>query len=95
MPSARAPENRPSAKSPAGPDPAGIRVSAVRKLELATVIRRDLWEIGYKKKAPAPKPPSAAPAQPKTMSFLAFGGSGLGALALIGLAVLASRRRRA
>ena len=36
MPSARAPENRPSAKSPAGPDPAGIRVSAVRKLELAT-----------------------------------------------------------
>ena len=54
------------------------------KLELASVIGRDLWEIGYKKQAPAPK----TPPQPKPMGFL-FGG----VLALIGLAVILGRRR--
>ena len=63
------------------------------KLELATVINRDLWEIGYKKMAAEPRP--ATPAKPKAMGFLFFGGGGLGALALVGLAVLAARRRRA
>ncbi len=62
------------------------------KLELATMINRDLWEIGYKKKAPAPK--ITPPGGTKTMGFLFFGGGGLGAFALVGLAMLIGRRRR-
>jgi len=59
------------------------------KLELASVINRDLWEIGYKKKAtPKPTPPAGT----KTMGFLYFGGGGLGALALLGLLVLLRRK---
>jgi hypothetical protein len=60
------------------------------KLELGAMIGRDLWEIGYKKKAnpAAPKPPTT-----KAMG-LWFGGGGLGAAALIGVALLLQRRRR-
>jgi MYXO-CTERM domain-containing protein len=56
------------------------------------MINRDLWEIGYKKRAPAT--PSTAPAKPKAMGVLFFSGSTGGALALVGLAVLWARRRR-
>ena len=54
------------------------------KLELASVINRDLWEIGYKKKStPRPVPPTVKP-----MSLL----GGLAALGL--LLVLVARRRK-
>jgi hypothetical protein len=62
------------------------------KLELASVIKRDLWEIGYKKNRPTPAPTTkSAPAGTKTM---AFGGGLFGALALLGLIAVARRRRR-
>jgi hypothetical protein len=63
------------------------------KLELASVIKRDLWEIGYKKSAPMQK--AAPPAKSKTMGFVFFGGGTIGAGVLIGLALLLHRRRRA
>jgi hypothetical protein len=58
------------------------------QLELASVIKRDLWEIGYKKSnnAPAGKPP----AKGKAMFF----GGGFFALALLGIGALVMRRRR-
>jgi hypothetical protein len=60
------------------------------KMELASVIKRDLWEIGYKKqRTPAPTTKSA-PGGAKTM---AFGGGVFGALALLGLIVLVRRRK--
>ena len=63
------------------------------KLELAGVIKRDLWEIGYKKQRPAPPPTTkTAPGGAKTM---AFGGGAFGALMLLGLIALVRRRRRA
>ena len=61
------------------------------QLELATVINRDLWEIGYKKSGggtPSPTPPKT-----KTMGF-AFGGRGLSVLAVLALVALLRRRRR-
>jgi hypothetical protein len=59
------------------------------KLELATVINRDLWEIGYKKAAPpSPKTP---PANPKAMGF----PFGTGVLVVVVLAILVRRRWRA
>jgi len=61
------------------------------KLELATVINRDLWEIGYKKQSPKPAAPLNP--NPKAMGFVFFGSGGLGALVLIGLAILVGRRR--
>ncbi len=63
------------------------------KLELASVIGRDIWEIGYKKKAPPPRT-GTGPAKPKAMGFVVFGGSGLGMFALLGLGLLIARRRR-
>ncbi|CAN5814658.1 hypothetical protein BH11MYX3_BH11MYX3_10340 [soil metagenome] len=60
------------------------------KLELASVIKRDLWEIGYKKSAPAPK--VMAPAKTKAMSFV---GGAFGGLLFCGLGLLLARRRRA
>ena len=68
------------------------------KLELASVINRDLWEIGYKRKPPAAvnKAPVPTPApKPKTMGILYFGGGGLGVVAVIGAIMLLARRRRA
>ena len=61
------------------------------KLELAGVIKRDLWEIGYKKAPAAPKSKAPAPASGGKAMF--FGG---GALGLLGIAIglrLARRRR--
>jgi hypothetical protein len=65
------------------------------KLELAGVINRDLWEIGYKKRSATPPTGGTAPAGTKAMGLLYFGGGGLGGLALIGLALLLRRRREA
>ena len=62
------------------------------KLELATVIGRDLWEINYKKAAATP-PKAAPPAAPKAMGLLWFGG-GATVPVLLGLVVLLVRRRR-
>ncbi len=57
------------------------------KLQLATVIGRDLWEIGYKKEAPQQKGFAQPPGSPvKPMGFGAL-------IALLGIG-LASRRRR-
>ena len=64
------------------------------KVELASLINRDLWEIGYKKKA-APKPATPPPGGAKTMGLVFFGGGGASALIMIGLAVFLGRRRRA
>jgi hypothetical protein len=61
------------------------------KLQLASVIKRDLWEIGYKKAATPPAPPKAAPTTPKTMWF---GGGALLGLMLIGAGALIARRRK-
>ena len=57
------------------------------KLQLASVINRDLWEIGLKKQRPEPKAHATPPATPK-IQFLGLGA--LGGLLLIGL----MRRRR-
>jgi hypothetical protein len=60
------------------------------KLELAGVINRDLWEIGFKKQRPAPAPPPAGgsgPTKPKAMMGLAL-------IALFVMAVLLRRRRK-
>ena len=62
------------------------------QLELASVIKRDLWEIGYKKAAPSPSPRTGTPAKAKAM---AFGGGAVGGLLLLGLAFLVTRRKRA
>jgi hypothetical protein len=56
------------------------------KLQLASVIKRDLWELGYKKAAP----PVVKPARPKAMWFA--GGALLGLLIAGGVWV--QRRRR-
>jgi hypothetical protein len=55
------------------------------KMQLATVIKRDLWEINYKKEA-LPKIKAAPPTPKKTMWF----GGG----ALLGLLLLGIGRRR-
>ncbi len=61
------------------------------QLALGSVIKRDLWEIGYKKDAPAPAGTHYAPPPPakKTM-----GVGVLGVLALLGLGFAISRKRR-
>jgi hypothetical protein len=61
------------------------------KLQLASVINRDLWEIGYKRARPAPQAAPAPVAPPKTMWF---GGGLLAGLALLGLGALRARRHR-
>jgi hypothetical protein len=58
------------------------------KFQLASVIKRDLWEIGFKKAAPQPS--TKAPAPKKTMWFA--GGALIGLL-LAGGAYAARRRR--
>jgi len=61
------------------------------QLQLAQVIKRDLWEIGYKKSRPAPAQPPKTPAAKKTMWF----GAGMfGALLVLGTGTLIARRRR-
>ena len=60
------------------------RARLERKLQLALVIGRDLWEIGLKKaRLPAAKPtPPRTPTAPKVQ---AFGLGALGGLLLLGL----------
>ena len=53
------------------------------------MIKRDLWEIGFKKAASARAAEGRSP--PKAMSF---GGGAFGGLLLIGLGMLVRRRRR-
>ena len=64
------------------------------KLELASVINRDLWEINFKKAAPPPPAATNGPAKPKAMGFLFFGGGGLVGLVVIVLVVLIRRSSR-
>jgi hypothetical protein len=61
------------------------------QLALGSVIKRDLWEIGFKKDAASPGSHYSAPPPPakKTM-----GAGVLGVLALIGLGVAIRRKRR-
>ena len=61
------------------------------KLELASVIKRDLWEIGYKKSAPGPSGSKSTP--PKTKAMF-FGGGALGGLLILSLGFWLTRRRR-
>ena len=69
------------------------------KMPLGQVIGRDLWEIGFKKEA-APPPPQKGFAQPPkggapgAVKVMGLGLGALGALALIGLGTVISRRRR-
>ena len=61
------------------------------KLELAGVIKRDLWEIGYKKAPAASKSKAPPPASGGKTMF--FGGGALGLLG-IALGLRIARRRR-
>ena len=72
------------------------------RLELGTVIGRDLWEIGYKKHQPAPPPPTMKAPQPNGGTFakppaakgaLSFGAGVLGAVALLGLGGLIRKKQ--
>jgi hypothetical protein len=66
------------------------------KLQLASEINRDLWEIGFKK-APPPPPPQAAPTGPSAAppkKTMWFGGAALALLVLAGLGALLARRTR-
>jgi hypothetical protein len=70
------------------------------RLELGTVIGRDLWEIGYKKgSAPKPTAPTGGFSKPPTggggtVKVMGLGIGALGAMLLFGLGSLISRRRR-
>ena len=70
------------------------------RLALDTVIKRDLWEIGYKKssssKTPAPAPGGAKFATPpgsKAMGF-GFGMGAVGGMVLLGLGMLLMRKKQ-
>jgi hypothetical protein len=60
------------------------------QLELATVIKRDLWEIGYKKSAAQPAGKFATPPPRKTMWL---GAGVLAGLVLLGLGATLARRK--
>jgi hypothetical protein len=60
------------------------------QLALGSVIKRDLWEIGYKKASPAPVVKPAPPKGPKAMWF---GGGALAGLVLIAVGRMLARRR--
>jgi hypothetical protein len=60
------------------------------KLDLAQAIKRDIWEIGFKKTAP---PPAPAPTPPAKRMWL--GGGLLAGLLLLCLGAAIARRRRA
>ena len=62
------------------------------KLQLAGVIKRDLWELGVKKYVP--QPAAKPPATPMTKKVMWLGAGGLAALLMIGLGSLVRRRRR-
>ena len=83
-----------------GPNPSGApnQVIAASKvafaprgqLDLAQVIKRDIWEIGFKKAAP---PPTPAPTPPAKRMWLS--GGVLAGLLLLCLGTAIARRRRA
>jgi len=58
------------------------------KVELATLINRDLWEINYKMKRPGAATPPPSPSTQKSMGFM------LGALLGLALVAIAGRRLR-
>jgi hypothetical protein len=60
------------------------------KIELASLVNRDLWEIGLKRKVPPPPAPPA-PAKPKALGFLS---GGLGGFLIVALVLLRRRRSR-
>jgi len=69
------------------------------KMNLGTVIKRDLWEIGYKRSssnaptAPAPRGAKfATPPGSKAMGF-GFGAGAIGGILILGLAMLVLRRK--
>ncbi len=66
------------------------------KLTLGNVIKRDLWEIGYKKSPPPQpqKPATPATTTPAVKKTMWFGAGALGGLMLIGMRALIARRRR-
>jgi hypothetical protein len=72
------------------------------RIQLGTVIGRDLWEIGYKKqKAAPPAPPTSTTPTPNgtfskpptAKGALSFGAGLLGALALLGLGGLIRKKK--
>nr|MBA3454982.1 hypothetical protein [Deltaproteobacteria bacterium] len=66
------------------------------KLALNTVIKRDLWEIGYKKssaKKPAPAPGGAKFATPPGTKAMGFGIGAIGGMVLLGLGMMMLRRK--
>jgi hypothetical protein len=64
------------------------------KLALGSVIKRDLWEIGYKKDAAAAPQRGGVPSYSQPPPAKKMGIGALGALALIGLGVMLRRKRR-
>ncbi|MDB4954690.1 MAG: hypothetical protein JWO36_2259 [Myxococcales bacterium] len=70
------------------------------RMELGSVIQRDLWEIGYKKgTAPAPKAPSGGgfskpPQNGAGVKAMGLGAGALGAMLLLGLGSVITRRRK-
>ena len=68
------------------------------KLALNTVIKRDLWEIGYKKSsskkpAPAPAPGGTKFSTPPGGKAMGFGMGAVGGVLLLGLGLLLTRRK--
>ena len=63
------------------------------KMELAGAMKRDLWEIGYKKTSPAQQNKSMQ--SPKGGKAMFFGGGAIGLLGIALGASIARRRRRA
>jgi hypothetical protein len=69
------------------------------KLALNTVIKRDLWEIGYKKSssarpARAPAPGGTKFATPPGTKAMGFGIGAIGGMVLLGLGMLVMRRKQ-
>jgi hypothetical protein len=64
------------------------------KLELGSVIKRDIWEIGYKRTAPPPAPPSPGKTSVAPAKGMWFGGGALAGLVFLQLATRIARRRR-
>ncbi|MBS1123928.1 MAG: hypothetical protein H6Q90_6156 [Deltaproteobacteria bacterium] len=70
------------------------------KLELAQVIKRDLWEIGFKKAsatnpAPVPAPTNQKFAKPPANKTMGFGLGVLGGILVIAIVMYFARRRKA